>query len=119
MFRLFRFQAIILFTAVIILAVYGFASSETNIPSSGEGAHTISGWTVSNVQYHLVDNTANIASVDFDLDGLAGEVRVGFGSLNNVSYDCANTSQYHWDCDIHPQIEISELNELQVVALGK
>ncbi|HKI53122.1 MAG TPA: hypothetical protein VJ987_03280 [Anaerolineales bacterium] len=118
MLKIFRFQMIILFAAVIFYAVFAFASTETGIPSGGEGVNIISGWTVSNIQYRLADGSANVSAVEFDLDGLADVVRVGFGSFDDSYFSCVDSNARHWVCSIYPRVKVSELNELRVVATG-
>jgi hypothetical protein len=119
MLKLFRFQLIIMFAAVLFYAAYAFASSDTNVPAGGEGVSTISGWVISNVQYRLVDRTAKVSAVEFDLDGTAKVVKVGFGSFDNKYYNCVNNNNTDWICNIYPPVRVSDMNELQVVALGK
>jgi hypothetical protein len=118
MLRVFRLQMVILFAAVIFYTVYAFASSETNVTSRGEGAHTISGWNVSNIQYRLADSSANVSAVEFDLDAPAGVVKVGFGSYANGYFNCRNDNGMHWICELYPQVQVSTLSELRVVAIG-
>ena len=118
MLKLFRFQMVILFAAAIFYAVYAFASSETSVPSGGEGVSIISGWTVSNIQYRLADDTSGVMAVEFDLDGRADVVRVSFGTFDNAYFDCTNDGNFHWVCSIYPQIKLSDLTELRVIAIG-
>lgn len=103
MLKIFRFQLVVLFAAVIFYAVYAFASTETGVPSGGEGVSIISGWTVSNIQYRLADGSSNVSAVEFDLDGPANMVRVGFGSFDNSYFSCVNSNALHWVCSIYPQ----------------
>ena len=118
MLKLFRLQLIIMFAAALFYAAYAFASSDTNVPAAGEGVNTISGWVITNVQYHLADGTAKVSTVEFDLDGTADVVKVGFGSFDSKYYSCVNGNNNHWVCDVYPLVEVSAMNELQVVALG-
>jgi hypothetical protein len=78
----------------------------------------VSGWTVSNVHYQLANDPSTLAGVEFDLDGPTGVVRASVDSSGARFFDCRNTGAYHWVCDINSSIQVSELDELRVVATG-
>ncbi len=101
-----------LFTRVIkillvVIVVFAFASIATAFAASntvpngnaGEGSGTVSGYTVSNVQYHLNATTpSNIDSVSFTLNAAAGTVIIKLVSSGSTYYSCSNTSGMNWSC---------------------
>ncbi len=102
---------------VIGVVVFAYAASNT-VPSSraGDGSGAVSGYTVSNVAYHLEpNNPQQLASVEFDLDAPASEVRVqlqGGGSW----FTCNNPSLNHWTCTTGGQ-SVAGADQLRVVAV--
>ena len=73
-----RISKTFLVTIVVLVfatAAYAFAAGNTfsdATNSAGDGADTISGYDVSNVNYTLdTSNPANVTFVDFDLDAAA------------------------------------------------
>ena len=75
----FHIQLLALLVSVAFFATYAFASSETNLSSKrGEGTATISGWNITDVQYHLGCDPSKIGAVEFDLDCLAFQVTISF-----------------------------------------
>jgi hypothetical protein len=76
---------------VIMLATAGVASAladANTVPDTyaGDGSGNISGYVVSNIQYHLSPaNPGNIASVTFSLDAAADDVVI---ELDGATYDC-------------------------------
>jgi len=101
---------------VVAATVMGLAASNT-VPGTkaGDGASTITGYTVSNVTYTLDStNPQNLQRVEFDLDDEASVVKVRL-QTGGTWYDCTNTSGYHWRCDTSGQA-VAGANELRVVA---
>lgn len=106
--------------AIVAVAAFGFAAANV-VPESGagDGSGTISGYTVSAIQYNLnTTNPANVDSVEFDLAptagaGAASEVsaRVNTGSWST----CTNTAGSHWSCTL-TGVTASAATSLQVVA---
>lgn len=110
----------LLFVVITSFTTYAFASSGTNISAQGgEGAQTISGWVVSNVQYRLADGSAMLSAVEFDLDKSAGTVKVSLDSSNPIYFDCLNIQGFHWVCDVNSHVRVSAMDELRVVAVGR
>ena len=118
MHKVFRLQLIALFVSVVFFATYAFASSETNLsPIGGEGAVTISGWNVSNVHYRLAEDASKIGAVEFDLDGPANQVAIGFDTASDRAFSCYNVNGHHWLCQVSG-IEIARINSLRVTAVS-
>ena len=115
---IFRFQFLILIAVAVSFTTFAFASSQTGQPVGGEGVSAISGWTVSNVQYHQADNSSNLTGVEFDLDGSADVVKVSLNSSNPVFFSCDHTVDYRWVCAINSSVSLSDVDELRVIATG-
>lgn len=100
-----RISKTFLVTIVVLVfatAAYAFAASNTfsdPTNSAGDGADTISGYTISNVEYTLdTSNPANVTQVEFDLDAAATDVKVSLSG--EALQSCTNTSGFHWQCAI-------------------
>ena len=116
--RLIQIQLIALLVSVTFFATYAFASSETNLsPKGGEGAATISGWDISNVHYRLAEDASKIGAVEFDLDGPATQVAIGFDTASDRSFSCYHVNGYHWLCELDG-IEVARFNTLRVIAVS-
>ncbi len=116
--RLGRITALLALAAVISAAAYGFTGTNTVPPSSaGDGAGTISGYNVTNVQYFLnASNPQVLDRVEFDLDAPAGTVTVRLVTPAGTWYSCTNPSGNHWQCNT-PGASVAAANELRVVAV--
>ena len=120
MLRIFRVQVFGLIAAIIFCTTYAFASTQDNRAlKSGEGTNQISGWNVSDLQYRLADDSPKISAVEFDLDGSADMVKVSINSSHTAFYDCKNSINTHWVCNIEPQMKISDADELRLIATGE
>ena len=101
-----RRRTILIVLAAAGLSLFTFAFTAANIvPGSkaGDGAGTITGYTVSNVQYTLdATKPANIESVAFALDSAAGTVKAKLIAASGTYTDCANTGGNNWSCNIEP-----------------
>lgn len=116
--RLFHIQLLALLVSVAFFATYAFASSETNLSSKrGEGAATISGWNITDVQYHLGYDPSKISAVEFNLDSPAFQVTIGFDLDSGRSFNCYNVSGYHWQCAVDG-IEVARISNLRVIAIN-
>ncbi|GAB4444665.1 MAG: hypothetical protein OHK0041_01220 [Anaerolineales bacterium] len=112
-------QVLVLAFAVTSCTAYAFASSNENpAVQAGEGANAISGWVISNIHYRLAETPSRLAAVEFDLDQPAGVVKVSFDDTGAEFFDCVNTHELHWLCDVRSQVELQSMNTLRVVALG-
>ena len=119
MSKLIRLQIAALFFVIAFYSVYAFASSETNgLQMGGEGASSISGWTVSNVQYHFGQDPSKISAVEFDLDRPAAVVQVSLNSSSSVFSSCENLSGTHWFCSTRSQVSVAGADEFRVIATG-
>lgn len=96
--RAFKVLLIALVAFVFAGVATAFAAANT-VPDTyaGDGSGTISGYTVSNIQYNLnATNPGNIDSVSFTLDAAASTVRI---QLNGATwYSCSNTGGNNWSC---------------------
>lgn len=104
--------------AAAISPIYAFAFSDPATEASGEGASTISGWTISNVQYQLANGSANIQGVRFDLDAPAEAVSVKLSSKSALYTSCTHVTGYQWQCDFPAGVSVSSMDELHVIAVG-
>jgi hypothetical protein len=118
--KLIQLQVMILFFVIAFYSVYAFASSATNGPKmGGEGVVPISGWTVSNVDYHLGQDSSTIAAVEFDLDGAAETVQVSLNSSSAMFFTCENPNGTHWHCNIGSHVSVAGADEFRVIAMGQ
>lgn len=102
----------------IATAVYSFAASNT-VPSTylGEGAGTITGYTVSNISYVLnLSNPSNLDEVHFTLDNAAITVKIKLVATGSDFYDCSLNAGT-WECPTtSPQATAASADELRVIA---
>jgi hypothetical protein len=124
MSRLFRVRSfgIVLLILVLAAAIYGFAAANT-VPESGagDGEGTISGYTISDIQYTLNGtDPGNIDSVEFDIAATGGAsapttVTIEFNSSGSW-YSCTVASG-HATCDTtSPAQDVLSATSLRVVA---
>jgi hypothetical protein len=116
--NLIKLFAFVLFLGAILFPMSAFASSNTGAEISGEGAAPISGWTVSNIGYQLMDNSSLVNSVTFDLDAPATNVSVKLSSQTDAFTACANIAAYHWQCNFQAGVQVSGMDEFRVIAVG-
>jgi hypothetical protein len=121
MFRSPKFFVILL---VLIFATAAFAFAATNtmplVTSAGEGARTISGYTVGGVNYNLnATNPSNIDSVDFTLAPaapLTSTVKIRLDTTGGVFYGCTSANGTNWSCDTtSTSIAVTDADELRVI----
>lgn len=117
-FRSSKMFVVVLMVLVFATAAFAFAATNT-VPGTyaGEGAGTVSGYTVTNVVYNLNATTAsNIDSVAFTLDAAASTVNVRLVTTGSY-YACTNTAGFNWRCDTtSPQVTVAAADELRVIA---
>jgi hypothetical protein len=117
MFR-FRMLKVILFVIIslaFVTTAYAFAATNT-VPNSyaGEGAGTVSGYTVTNLQYNLNAATpSDIDSVQFTLNAVATSVQVRLVSTGSY-FACTNVG-LNWTC-LTPGVTVAAADEVRVVA---
>ena len=101
-------------TASYALTASNTFASATN--QGGQGAQTISGFDVSNVEYTLdALNPENLSAVDFDLDGAAGDVRAKVRTAAATYSTCSNTLGNHWTCPVTDSV--ASADQLTVIAV--
>ena len=116
----------VLFVLIILSAfVYGFAAANT-VPETGagDGSGTVSGYTISNVDWSLLSSSPNqLSGVSLDVAatagaGAAGDVRITVdGGTTWVT--CSGPSGSTWTCNFASGSEpnVSAVSALQVVAV--
>jgi hypothetical protein len=111
-----RFIGAVAAGLAVALVVLGLAASNTvPITRAGDGASTISGYTVSSVTYNLnATNPQEVSSVVFTLDAPANKVKVRLQS-DGAWFDCTNVSGNQWSCTTSGQA-VQPADELRVVA---
>jgi hypothetical protein len=87
------------FVIIVVIALalsgftYAFAAANT-VPATyaGDGVGTISGYTITNVEYHLNGtNPGNIDSVSFTLSAAATSVQIKLVAAGTTYYTCSMT----------------------------
>ena len=108
-------------TVITLAAVsYAFAAANT-VPASkaGDGAGTITGYTVTNVQYTLNGtNPQNLDQVDFDVDSTppAGStMKIKLVAAGSTWYTCTNVTTALTCVTTAPQATVVASDELRVV----
>ena len=117
--RAFKVLVIALVAFVFAGVATAFAAANT-VPDSyaGDGSGTISGYTVSNIQYHLnATDPASIDSVSFTLDASASTVKIKLVAVaaGSTWYNCTNTSGNNWSCTTTGATVLSA-DQLRVIA---
>ncbi|MDH4176215.1 MAG: hypothetical protein OEV72_01465 [Thermoleophilia bacterium] len=111
----------VLLALVVAAATYGFTATNT-VPGSyaGDGNNTISGYTVTNVDYTLnATDPSLIDKVDFTLNSAAGEVKVKLVSTGTTYSNCTVTGGTSVSCDFPTGSEPTVLaaDQLRVIAV--
>jgi len=110
------FMTVLLFAAVY--SVSAQASSDTwEAPKRGEGAATISGYTITNLHFQLGQDPALLGGVEFDLDAPADQVQVSFDSAPGQPFSCRNESRNHRVCELG-QVQLREVEGIHISASG-
>ncbi|NWG35470.1 MAG: hypothetical protein HXY42_13640 [Chloroflexi bacterium] len=119
MFRAIQLQTLILLGLIVLFSASAYAASaDISNAKGGEGAGTISGWTISNVHYHPADDPTWLSSVEFDLDAPARTVKINLNTSAPKFINCENSHGTHWVCRVEAGIRIASIDELRVVAAG-
>lgn len=98
-----KFLSVLAVPLVVALATYAFTASNI-VPTSaaGEGANTISGYTVTNVDYTLnASNPANVDKVEFDLGTTppaTADVKAKLVASGSTWYACTISASTHATC---------------------
>ncbi len=103
--------------SIVVALTAGFAAVNV-VPDTraGDGAGTISGYTVTDITYTLnASNPQQIDRVSFKLDATANEVKVRL-QTGGTWYGCIyDGTANRWNCDT-PGQQVAPANELRVVA---
>jgi len=113
-----RLVAAIVAASVLGIGTYAFTATNT-VPASyaGSGSGTISGYTVSSVQYVLATaNPSNIDKVTFTLDASATVVKAKLLSSSSTYTDCTISGGTSVTCDFSPDVSVTSADQLAVVA---
>lgn len=116
----------LIIVAILIAAVLIYAYAAANVvpeTGAGEGLATVSGYTITNVDYTLLgSNPSKMASVSFDVaptagGGAADDVRISVD--NGVTWvTCTGPVVNTWTCAFASGSEpsVTAINSLRVVA---
>jgi hypothetical protein len=107
----------VLLALVLGNLAFGLGASNT-VPGAraGDGSNTISGYVVSNVDYVLAANPANIDRVTLSLDAAAVNVLVKVVAASATYTTCTNTAGFNWSCDLSPDVAVTSADQLSVIA---
>jgi hypothetical protein len=110
-----RRLAVVPVVAIVAMAAFGFAASNTVDPSNaGDGSAAISGYTVSAVTYTLGANPQNLANVKFQL-APAGATSVQASVTGAAPYTaCTGPVAGVWTCNVTDAVTAA--TSLRVVA---
>ena len=114
-------KPLIFLTLLFFVAVYSVsaqASSGTwEAPLRGEGAATISGYTITNLNFQLGQDPGLLDGVEFDLDAPADQVQLSFDSVPGQPFSCRNETGNHWVCELD-QVQLREVEGIHISASG-
>ncbi|OIO95136.1 MAG: hypothetical protein AUK03_05830 [Anaerolineae bacterium CG2_30_64_16] len=122
--RVFRVRNLALLALVLILGASAYAFAAANVvPESGagDGAETISGYTVTDVRYTLgAADPTKIDSVKFDIAATAGASAPVTVKVQLVDagawFACAVTTSPEWSCSVASAVNVADADQLRVVA---
>ncbi len=106
---------------VLMVAVYGFAASNTvGASAAGDGSAAISGYTISNIHYNLnATNPATIDSMTFTVAPAipaGGAVHVKLISTGTTYTSCTVTAGTNVSCTFAGGVPVLNADELRVIA---
>jgi hypothetical protein len=120
-----RYILLILALVIGSAVVYSFAAANV-VPETGagEGSGTVSGYTITNVDYNLLSsNPAKLASITFDAAptsgaGAAGEVKITVDA-GTTWIACTGPAGNTWTCTFGSGSEpsVSSISSLKIVAV--
>ena len=113
-----RVVGAVVIAAVLAVGAYAFTATNT-VPgtSAGAGSGTISGYTVSNVQYQLNNTTpTNIDSMTFTLSASAATAKAKVVSGSSTYTDCSIAGGVNVTCDFSPDVAVTSADQLSVIA---
>jgi hypothetical protein len=114
-------KALIILLAAIIIASTTHALASDNTLGSvgrGEGAGSISGYSVSNITYRFASDPTKIDSVIFTLDGNASSVKIKLNDSASNWYPCSLMGGHDWNCQT-TGATIKSAETLRVFAAGE
>jgi hypothetical protein len=112
------FKVLLVVFAVVVIAstTYAFASTNTLLPGkTGEGSGAVSGYSVTNIAYHLNADPTSIDSVSFTLDSTAATVKIKLNDSASTWYDCSVVTGNDWICQTAGVTTLS-VDTLRVIA---
>jgi hypothetical protein len=112
-----RTALVIAAAAALALTTYAFTAANT-VPDTraGQGDGAITGYDVTNVNYTLAANPANIDSVSFTLDNPADTVRAKVVAASGTYATCS-VAGLNVTCDLVPDVSVLSADELSVIAV--
>ena len=114
-----RILAAVVVAVALGTGAYAFTATNT-VPatSAGSGSGTISGYTVSAVEYQLNATTpSNIDSVTFTLSANASTAKAKIVAGSSTYTDCTiAVNNVDVTCDFSPDIAITTADQLSVIA---
>ncbi|MCS6994984.1 MAG: hypothetical protein N2117_11495 [Anaerolineales bacterium] len=116
-----KFAFALLALMVLMVAVYGFAASNTvGSSAAGDGAAAISGYTITNIHYNLnATNPATIDSMTFNISPAVpagGAVHVKLISTGTTYTSCTVTGGTNVTCTFAGGVSVLNADELRVIA---
>ncbi len=123
--RLFSTRFALALVLVLIMATSAFAFAAANdVPESGagDGADTISGYTITNVKYTFNADPTKIETVAFDVASTTGDADApSFVQARLVDggtwISCTAGTSPNWSCPVAGAVTVLAANKLQVVAV--
>lgn len=105
--------------AATALAAGSYAYTAANTVTdtrAGDGTGDITGYDVTDVDYTLATDPADIDSVSFTLDAEASTVRAKVDASATAYATCAEGTPDRWTCDLSPDTPVVDADELTVIA---
>jgi hypothetical protein len=117
-----RLLVVVILTLIVAATVYGLAAANV-VPESGagDGANSITGYTVTNVTYTLDTTPYNLSKVTFNINPTSAAqapvtVKVALVDPPVTWYACTVGTSPSWSCTFSPAVPITPTNKLRVVA---
>lgn len=116
-----KFAFALLALMVLMVAVYGFAASNTvGTSAAGDGSATISGYTVTNIHYNLnATDPSQITSMTFTIAPAipaGGAVHVKLISTGTTYTSCTVASGTNVTCTFAGGVSVLSADQLRVIA---
>ena len=105
--------------AATTAGAYAYTAANT-VPETraGDGAGTVSGYTVSAVDYVLAADPTLVDAATFTLDAPASSVKAKLEAASTTYTDCTNVTGNDWQCDFTVDVPVRSADELTVIATG-